>query len=233
MTQDIVVIGGGYAFWEIIELIKDINAVQLRYKVIGVLDDSEILTGQELGGIKVLGNTAMAKELPNSIKFIFGIGSFRTRLLRPGILQKIGVSYDRFETLIHPSAKVFSTASIGRGCIIHFGSVVFHNSIIDDFSIISANCVIAVENRLGWGALLGSSITTTTGVKIGSFSFIGSGTNIGEHVEIEPGAQIGMGSLILKPVKKGTFVLGNPPRVLDKVEVPDEIMEAWNQFKTK
>ncbi len=233
MLQELVIIGGGYAFWEINELINDINKVVPRYNLIGILDDNPDLVGRTLNGIPVLGGTEKAMGLGTNVKFVFAIGSFRTRLVRKKILQKIKVPINRFETLIHPTAKIFSTASIGHGCIIHYGTIIFHKSAINNFSIIAANCVVAVENIFGEGVLLGSSITTTTGVKIGSFSFIGSGTCIGENVEIGPGAQIGMGSLVLKNIVPGAFVLGTPPKLLDRVVVPEDIIMEWDLIKSK
>jgi acetyltransferase-like isoleucine patch superfamily enzyme len=198
-----------------------------------VLDDNPRLQGNNYNSLIVKGPIDLASEYDSDVKFIFAIGSFRTRIIRFEILKRLNIPEERFETLIHPTAKVFSTSVVRNGCIIHYGTVVFNHTIVDSFTIIAANCVIAVGNYIGKGALFGSNITTTTGVQIGPFSFIGSSTSIGENVEIEPCAQIGMGSLILKDVKAGAFVLGNPPRLLDKVEVPVEIMEAWKVDKEK
>lgn len=231
--QKLVIIGGSNAFWEITELIDDINKVKKTYEIIAVLDDNLQLIGKQYNNLIVDGPVDIAKKFPEDVKFIFAIGSFKTRLIRNKILERLAIDENRFETLIHPSAKIFSTAKIGNGCIVHYGTVVFNHTIIESFVVIAANCVIAVSNHLGKGSLFGSNITTTTGVKIGSFSFVGSSTSIGENIEIGPGAQIGMGSLILKNIPAGCFVLGNPPRILDKVEVPKEIIDEWNQTINK
>lgn len=228
--KEIVILGGSNAFWEISELISDINAIKLQYKIIAVLDDSPNLIGKQLGELTVDGPLEEAKGFSENVYFVFAIGSFRTRLIRSEILKRLAFRDERYVTLIHPTAKIFSTSQIGYGCIVHYGTVVFNHSKIESFCVIAANCVIAVSNLLGRGCLFGSNITTTTGVKIGSFSFIGSSTSIGENVEIGPGAQIGMASLVLKDIPAGAFVLGNPPKLLDKVEVSDEIIENWKQI---
>lgn|GEM_PF-407050 len=226
--QKLVIIGGSHAFWEISELIADINAVKPKYEIIGVLDDSPSLQGLSYNDLVVEGPIDKAKEYSADVKFIFAIGSFRTRIIRSELLKRLQIAEERFETLIHPTVKVFSTSIVNHGCIIHYGSVIFNHTIIDSFSIIAANCVIAVGNYIGKGSLFGSNVTTTTGVKVGSFSFIGSSTSIGEHIEIEPGAQVGMGSLVLKNIKAGSFVLGNPLKILDKIDVPEDIITQWN-----
>lgn len=231
--QKLVLIGGGHAFWEISELIEDINKIKETYEIIGILDDNPAIQGLSYNNLIVDGPIEKVKNYPADVKFIFAIGSFKTRLIRASILDRIAINEERFETLIHPSAKVFSTSRIGHGCIVHYGTVIFNHTIIESFSILAANCVIAVNNYIGKGALFGSNVTTTTGVKIGSFSFIGSSSSIGENVEVEPGAQVGMGSLVLKNIKAGHFVLGNPLRVLDKIEVNEEIISTWHSKKNQ
>jgi sugar O-acyltransferase (sialic acid O-acetyltransferase NeuD family) len=231
--QKIVIIGGSNAYWEIDELIKDINSIQPTYEIVGIYDDNIALVGKDFNGVLVDGPIEKVKNCQSDVKFIFAIGSFKTRLMRSDILKRLDIPISRFETLIHPSAKIFSTAKVGNGCIIHYGTVIFNHTQIEDFCVIPANCVIGVDNLVGKGSLFGSNVTTTTNVKIGNYSFIGSSASIGENIEIEPGAHVGMGSLILKDIKAGAFVLGIPPRVLDKVEVSDEIISEWNALKNK
>jgi acetyltransferase-like isoleucine patch superfamily enzyme len=231
--QKLVIIGGSLAFWEISELIHDINQVKPLYQVVGILDDNPALIGKQYNDLIVDGPVEKAKQFGEDVKFVFAIGSYTTRIIRASILERLNIPDERFETLVHPTVKIFSTAKIMHGCIIHYGTVIFNHTIIESFSVIAANCVIAVNNYIGRGALFGSNITTTTGVKIGSFSFIGSSTSIGENIEVEPGAQIGMGSLILKNISAGAFVLGNPPRMLDKIDVPQHILENWVIDKQK
>lgn len=229
--QKLIILGGSNAFWEIIELINDINQTQKKYDVIGILDDNTLLHGKKFNGIIVDGPLEKATQFAEDVKFVFAIGTYNTRLIRSDILNRLAIPNYRFETLIHPSSKVFSTAQLKPGCIVHFGSVIFNHSIIDSFSIISANCVIASENYLGKGVLLGSNVLTSKGVKIGSFSHIGSSSSISENIEIKPGVQIGMGSLVLKNIESGIFAFGNPLRMLDKIEVSQKIIDEWELLK--
>ncbi|MFC2097384.1 hypothetical protein ACFLSI_03515 [Bacteroidota bacterium] len=229
--QKIVILGGSNAYWEINELISDINYVNECFEVIGILEDNQSLIGKTFNGITIDGPLEKAKHYPDDVRFVLAIGSYRTRLLRAQIIERIGLPDDRYETLIHPTAKVFSTAAVKSGCIIHYGSIVFNHTVIEPFSIISANCVIAVSNLIGRGALFGSGILTTTNVKVGSYCFIGSGVKMAESIEVEPGAHIGLGSILYKSVSAGSFVLGNPPRVLDKSHVSSNVIQQWVELK--
>lgn len=225
----IVMIGGSNAFWEIIELINDINEVNPRYEVIAILDDNPELHGKNLNGLIVDGPISKARNFSDDVSFVFAIGSINTHLVRAQILEDLNIPENRFVTLIHPTVKLFSTSQIGNGCIVHYGTVIFNHTVIGPFCVIAANCVIAVSNYMGRGVLFGSNVTTTIGVKVGSYSFVGSSTSIGEKVIVEPGAKIGMGSLILKNIKAGAFVLGNPLKVLGKDDVPEKIIAEWEK----
>ena len=229
--QKIVIIGGSNAFWEIDELVNDINAINPTYEIIGVLDDNPNFYGKHFNNLILDGPLEKVKLFNDDVKFVFAIGSNKTRLIRAQILERLNIPIERFETIIHPTAKIYSTAKIGYGCIIHYGTVVYNHTIIDSLVVISSNCVIAVGNYIGKCALLGSNITTTTGVYIGDYSFIGSSTSIGENIEIGPGALIGMGSLILRKVSPGMVIIGNPPKILDKVAISEKIINEWENRK--
>lgn len=227
-VQPLVVLGASNAFWEIHELVRDINARADRYEIVGILDDDDSTWGRALGGAPVSGPLEEAGEFPDDVRFVFGIGSYRTRILRRTILERVGLPDDRFETLVHPMAKVFSSASVGHGCIIHFGSVVFSGAKIEAFAIVSAISVIATNNLVGRGALVGSGVITADEAAIGCYAHVGQGVLVAERCEIGPGAQIGMGGVVLKNVKAGAFGIGSPLRFLDRIDVPIEIQREWD-----
>ncbi len=226
-----LVVLGATAFPELNELIKDVNKKYNRYEVIEILDDNENLIGSKIEGVKVGGPLNKVSQFPQKIKFVFGIGSHKTRIIRNDILKVLKLQENRFETLIHPSAKIYSTAIIGTGVIIHPGSVVYNESIIGPFSIIFANSIIGARNIIGKGSLITSLVSLTADVKIGSFSFIGTASSIADRVEIGPGSLISMGSVVSRDVAPGSVVFGNPMRILKKVEVSREIINSWNKTK--
>ncbi|MBO3699765.1 hypothetical protein [Roseivirga sp. E12] len=231
-TTNLVIIGSGYAYWEVYDLILDINqSGRENFNIVGIVDDNESLWGEVFNGVKVIGPLEKVEEYATDVKFVMAIGSHKTLSLRHNLIKRLRLDSSRFQTLIHPSAKVFSTASVGNGCIIHYGSVVFSFATLKPFVIISANCVIAVENLIGQGAMLGSNITLTTGVKIGAYAFIGSSTTIAENVEIGPCAKIGMTSNVFRKIKPGMTIFGNPSKYLGAVPVQEEILEIWEQNK--
>lgn len=223
---------GASAFAEVSEVVSDINQIEPVYKIVGILDDNITLHGTTVAGYQVFGGLDRAQEYRDKdVSFILCIGSYKTRLIRHKIICRLGLPRERFATLIHPGAKIYSSSTIGAGCIIHSGAFIFNDSAIEDFVIVNPNTVIGSKNLLCEGALITSMVSTASGVIIGSYSHIGTGSTIGEFVRIGPGAQVGMGSLVLKNVPPGVFCFGNPLRFLDKVSVPVELLERWTRLQ--
>lgn len=217
---------GATAFPELVEVVRDLNAREERYAVAGILDDNAALHGTRVEGVPVLGPLELVHDHPDA-QCVLGIGSHRTRLVRYEVVRRLGLPAERWATLVHPLAKVYSSATVGHGCVVYPGAVVFCGSVLEDLAIVLANSVIGYENRVCEGALVTSLVACTTHVKIGHYAHVGTRTCIGERVAIGPGAQVAMGSTVLRDVPPGAFSFGDPPRLLGKTPVPEELLERW------
>jgi sugar O-acyltransferase (sialic acid O-acetyltransferase NeuD family) len=205
--------------------IAEILAVFPSLTVDGLLDDDPKFEGASVAGVSVRGPLSSLHE-PHfrNHALIFGIGSWRTRLARFDILRRLGVSRDRWVSLVHPAAQVSPTVRIGAGCIVYPGATVLPHTVIDDFVILSPQALIGDHNHLAEGALVAGNVTTTTGVRIGPYAHLGAGSCIGEGLRVGAGAQIGLGCVVLRDVPPGAFTLGNPGRIVDRVAVPDALL---------
>lgn len=225
-----LILFGASALPEIVEVVRDINEARPTYRMEGVLDDAPAFQGQEIEGLKVLGPLEMARQFPDA-QFVLGIGSYRTRIARFDIVRRLGIPMERYAALVHPRAKIYRSAKVGHGCILHANTVIYNNTTLEDLVVILSNTMIGSGNRLCEGCLLAGGVHTTGGVTIGHYSHIGLGSLLGENVRIGPGAQIAMGSTIFKDVPPGAFAMGNPPRLLDKIDVPEELLARWGAME--
>jgi len=224
--QPLVFLGGANALSEICELVNDINRVSPQYEVIGALDDNQELVGKAIFGVKVLGTLLDVVNFPNA-KFVFAIGSHKTRLRRYEILQELDIPDSRFETLVHPDAKVYPTAILGDGCIVHKGAIIGNDTVLEPFVVVTFNAAIGTFNHIGRCALITTGAILTSNVHVGPCAFIGVGSVIGEGVIIGPGAMIGIGSVVLRNVKPGMFMLGNPLKAVFPSKVPEKMIHDW------
>lgn len=222
----LVFIGASAGLREILQIVRDRNAVDDRYDVIAALDDDERLHDREVAGVRVAGGLARARDYQDA-RFVLCIGSFRGRLARHLALAATGVAADRFETLVHPRSTVYPDATLGPGCIVHAGSSITAGCALGAFAIVAFNSVLAPGCRVGRYGMITTSVTVLSGAEIGPAAFIGAASCVGEGVRVGPGAMIGMGSVVFRDVRPGAFVLGNPARELYRVTVPTELLDGW------
>jgi acetyltransferase EpsM len=186
----IVVIGeGGHS-----KVIQDIIAAVNNYKIVAILDDKygdvQKREGILYGPIAAVFNIANEDE---NIRFIVAIGNNQ---VRSEIVKRIGLPKERFATLIHPSAIISPSVSIGEGTvvmpncvinanteigkhvIINTGAIVEHDNYISDYAHISPNATLTGNISVGEGTHIGASATVIPGIKIGEWSIVGAGSTV-------------------------------------------------------
>lgn len=219
---EIVFLGGGTAFFEVYEIIRRVNLIEKKYKVVAILDDNIELHGKFLNGVLIAGDLEKVIEYP-SAKFIFGIGSLKTRLIRKKIMSKLNLELTRFETIIHPQTNIDPTAIIHPGCIIHPGVCIGNDATIEPFVVIAVNSAIGPNSHIKSFAMITSLVVILSNAIIGKSVFVGSCSCITESVEVGDGTMIGVGSVISRNLPSGTFFLGNPARMINKFEIPQDL----------
>ena len=222
---------GATAFREIAEIVRDINRIEPRYSIRAILDDNRRLHGTMVKGAGAEG-TPVAGPLDEcrrfaDARFVMGIGSYKTRMIRHAIIERLGLPDDRYETLIHPRAKIYPTVEIGAGCVVQCGAVIAADTVLEPFAHVLFNSFVGVANRICRGALLASLVSTAGGVTIGHYAHLGTTCSVAEDRIIAAGAQVAMGSVVIRDVPLGAFVLGNPARRLRVEPVDDEITRLW------
>jgi sugar O-acyltransferase (sialic acid O-acetyltransferase NeuD family) len=226
MHQTLVFLGASTALSEISPLVAAVGDSRgVPHRLIAALDDNPALHGTTVDGIPVAGGLDRAADYPDA-QFVFGIGSFKTRLLRQEILERVGLPDERFITLVHPRAIVYPRVRIGPGAIVHAGVVIGSDTVLEPFSIITFNSVIGPRCRIGRCAMVTSMVTVLTGAQIGAAAFIGAASCVAEGVRVGAGAMLGLATVASRDIDPGAYVLGNPARMLYRVDVPPAILEA-------
>lgn len=224
-TTELVFLGAT-AFCEIAEIARDINRIEPRYSIRAILDDDRRLHGTAVEGTPVEGPLEECGRFPDA-RFVMGIGSYKTRMIRHSIIERLGLPDDRYATLIHPRSKIYPTAKIGAGCVVQCGAVIAADTVLEPFAHVLFNSFVGVANRICRGALLASLVSTAGGVTIGHYAHLGTTCSVAEGRSVAAGAQVAMGSMVLRDVPLGAFVLGNPARRFRVEPVDDEIARLW------
>jgi sugar O-acyltransferase (sialic acid O-acetyltransferase NeuD family) len=218
MIKKIICIGGSTGFLEAKGIVDAINEIEYKYEIIGILDDDTSIHGALIRGVSVLGPLDIAVNFTEEF-FIFAIGSMKTRLVRENIQNRLNIDLARFVTIVHPKAVIDPAAKIGNGCIIHPGAFVANDSVLESFVTLAVNSAVAPFVYIDSFAMVTSLVVILSGAKIGKFVFIGSCSCVTENVVVEIGSMIGAGTVVSRNVAKGSFLLGNPARLISKIEI--------------
>lgn len=116
----------------------------------------------------------------------------------------------KLEPLIHPTAFVCNTATLGEGTQVLAQAVVAADSKLGDACIINHKALVDHECILGNGVHLAPGSTVCGCVTIGDNTMIGAGSVILPRLKIGSDSIIGAGSVVTKDVPSRSIVVGNP-----------------------
>lgn len=209
--KDLYIVGAGGCGREVLHIIKDIHRIQgPRWNIVGFLDDTEDpLKGKECD-YGVVGTIQGYQPKENDV-LVMAIASPQAKQKLVPMLLERGA---QFETVIHPEA------SLGEFCTIGQGVVIYPSCGMTDNVTIGNYCTL-LDSRFGHDISVGD-YTTISGmthilgnVEIGKAVFVAANAVIAPHAHVEDGAYVGLGSVVLRRVKAGKRVFGNPAREMD------------------
>lgn len=197
--KNIVIIGAGDFGREVIWLLEDINKIKPRYVVLGYLDDDETKQGSEYYGYRVLGKIESLMELhqrgPVSAVIAMQDGAARKR-----IIERLK-GFDSWETLIHPTAVVSDTVTIGEG------SIICANVTISVDTEIGRHCIFYLSSTIGNDCTFGdfvsvmSNVSVSEHVSVGQETFLAAHSFVAPHRRLGERVQLGVGSSVMKDIK--------------------------------
>lgn len=218
----IIILGTGGNCIDILDTMNALNARSgsSQYECIGFLDDNEDYWGTKRHGIPVLGSLSSASVYADCW-FVNGIGSPSTFWRKEQIIGKTGIPFDRFQTLVHPSASVSAMSDLGCGTVILQQVTVASNARIGNHVIILPNAVISHDDVVGDYSAIAAGACLSGNVTVGHSCYVGAHASVIQNVRIGDYCLIGMGSVVLDSVEGNTVVAGNPSRVLRHTLPPD------------
>ncbi len=156
---------------------------------------------------------ARLADFPDA-KVICLIGSEKSYARRAAIIAALGLPSERFATVIDPSARISTLATIGPGCLVMAGAVVTSNARIGRHVMILPQSVIHHDAVIGDHGIIGTHVTIAGSVQVGESCYIGSATSIKNGIIIGQRSLIGMGSNVIRDVPERAVMVGNPARLL-------------------
>lgn len=184
---------------------------QLGFEVPTVFDDDPNRWETRLHGIPVAGPISSVRDVAGA-PGILAIGDNRTR-------QRIAQQYVMdWQTLIHPTAFVDESVSLGKGAVVlpnatvQVGTTVGDHVIVNSAATVEHDCTLGSFVHVAPGSCLAGSTTIDEGALLG----IGSVTNV--CTRVGAWACVGAGAVVIKDIPPNCVAVGVPARPLTRSE---------------
>ena len=205
-----VIVGAGGFGREVLSWALDCHEAGRLPPVGGFIDDQE----ERMAGFEVprLGPISDYAPAPGD-RFIVALGKPSSKRRLVEMLSDRG---GRFATLIHPTAVVTRSASLGEGVIMTPFTMANPNAVAERFVTIISFSGLGHDSRAGEFTTISSHVDVTGFAQLGKDVFVASGARILPGIEVGDGATIGAGAVVIRRVKPGATVYTEPAKLLFK-----------------
>ncbi len=115
-------------------------------------------------------------------------------------------------TIIHPSACVAKSATIGKGVVVLANASIGADAKIGDGAIINTGSIIEHDCKVGAFSHIAPGAVLCGGVKIGKNTLIGARSVVIEGKSVGNSCLIGAGSVVIDSIDNNKKVVGNPAK---------------------
>jgi len=147
----------------------------------------------------------------SGIPIAFGIGN---NVVRAKLYEKVQRYGFEILSLVHPSAVVSLSATIGKGTVVMPGVVVNAKATIGDGVILNTSCVVEHECVVENFVHISPKVALAGDVKVGEFTHIGIGSQVIQGIIIGTNVTIGGGSMVIRDIEDDQKVVGVPARII-------------------
>lgn len=210
MAQDrLIIVGGGGFGREIICWAEDCHAAGTLPKIAGFIDD-KVSALPDAYNVPHLGAFRDYQPKDGDL-FIVALGEPAGKRKLVESLQERG---GKFATLIHPTAMVVRTATIGEGLIMCPHTMMLPESRAERFVTILNFSGIGHDSVAGDFTTLSSLVDITGNVTLGKEVFVGAGGRVLPGLTIGDRALIGAGATVVRSLKAGATAYAAPAKTL-------------------
>jgi sugar O-acyltransferase (sialic acid O-acetyltransferase NeuD family) len=206
--KNLLIIGARGFGREVINLAMQCNGYQKLFQIKGFLDDKKNALDAFNSYPPIIDSVENYVVKEDDV-FVCGIGDVQQKKKYVQIILDKGGC---FISLIHPTALINLTATLGKGLLVFPFAQVGSAAVVGDYVLIQSYAGIAHDVKIGDYSRIDVQVLCVGGVIVGNYVTIHSGAVLNHKVVVEDNAVIGATSFVIRKVKQGTTVFGNPAR---------------------
>lgn len=147
----------------------------------------------------------------DEVSFVLGIGDNK---LRQNIADIISHKGKKIEKIIHKTAQISKSATIGAGTFVNKNVAVNAFALIGKNVILNTGCIIEHECVLEDAVHIAPGAVLAGNVCVGERTFVGANAVVKQGVVIGKEVIIGAGTVVLTNVPDGKKIVGNPGKII-------------------
>lgn len=207
--QNLIIIGAGGMGRTFFDIARECAGYNADYTIKGFIDDNINALDGFSNYPPIIGT--ISDYIPqHGDVFTCSIGGTAKKMCSIRIIEQGGT----FINLIHKTARIGSNVCIGAGNIIGAFVSIGADAHIGSYNLIQSYSVIAHDARIGDWNRIDTHVVCVGGTVVMNDVSIHTSAVINHKVVIEDGAKVGAGSFVIRKVKAGTTVFGNPAKIL-------------------
>jgi sugar O-acyltransferase (sialic acid O-acetyltransferase NeuD family) len=152
------------------------------------------------------------------IEFLIGLG-YKHLKLKKEIIDILIDRKRKLFTFIHPTAIIDNTAKIDKGTFIYPNVTIDKNVRIGKGCLLNLSVTVSHDSNIEDCCYLSPSVTLSGFVTIGQNVFLGTGVSVANNIIINASSIVGIGSVITKNIEQNSVVIGNPQRIVKKINL--------------
>ena len=208
--KNLIIIGAGGMGRTIYSNARESVGYGEKFVVKGFIDDNLAALDAFENYPPIVGTIRDYQPQPDDV-FVSSIGGASRRACMEEIIRRGG----EFMELIHETARIYQNAKLGKGNFIGAFSVIGNDAVVGDYNMIQSYTVIGHDAQIGNWNRIDTHVTCVGGIVIEDEVNIHTGAVISHNVTVGTGAHVGALSFVIRKVKPGTTVCGNPAKKLE------------------
>ncbi|MBV9853411.1 MAG: NeuD/PglB/VioB family sugar acetyltransferase [Streptosporangiaceae bacterium] len=219
---DLVLIGSGGFGRETAQAVHALSRCGAGWRLLGFLDDDPARHGLTIDGTPVLGGRDLIGDLPNA-SFAVCTGRPGDYVSRLRIVAGLGLPAERYATIVHPSAAVSASSSLGPGSVLLAHTALTAAVTVGAHVAVMPHVTLTHDVVVGDFATIASGVCLGGGVQVGKAAYLGAGALIGENRTVGAFSLVGMGAVVTHDVPPREVWAGVPARRLRAAGIPEPV----------
>lgn len=211
--KHLVIIGAGEFGRELYWHIQDSKGFMTEYDIKGYIDDDYAPHEERYKKLQkpLISSIDDYMVEPDDV-FICAVGSANGRRIT---IEKVKAKGGKFISIINKTAIIQGTVKIGEGSFLGPYTAIGDSAEIGNHVMINTHSAVGHDAIIKDYTCIMSYVDVTGCCEVGEGVFLASGCRMVPHSIIGDGAYVGIGSVVLRRIKPGTKVFGNPAKVVD------------------